>query len=101
MLDCLTAAPGPAPRIVGRIQEPAMFPSRDRCWRRADGIYKRPDHLRRAKANCSTLRSEGTCCRSAGITIYLGKHEGGQERRNCACCSKSALILFYFFGTGN
>ncbi|RNC54161.1 trans-sialidase [Trypanosoma cruzi] len=51
--------------------------------------------------SCGTTRCEGTCYRSAGNTIYLGKHEGGQQRHNCACCSKSALMLFYFFGTGN
>ncbi|RNC36154.1 hypothetical protein TcCL_Unassigned00888 [Trypanosoma cruzi] len=37
--------------------------------------------------SCGTTRCEGTCYRSAGITIYLGKHEGGQQRHNCACCS--------------
>ncbi|RNF13287.1 trans-sialidase [Trypanosoma cruzi] len=43
--------------------------------------------------SCGTTRCEGTCYRGAGIKIYLRKHEGGQQRHKCACCSKSALML--------
>ncbi|RNC54067.1 trans-sialidase [Trypanosoma cruzi] len=80
-------------RIAGRIQEPAMFPSRGCFVVGAAQTASTGTRTRRVVPghSCGTTRCGGTCYRSAGITIYLGKHEGGQQRHNCACCSNSAL----------